>query len=426
MVWTTYDMSEITDAVVAQLTQAVQFSPLWTSEGGVIPNFSINVTGNSPDTMRDGQEGECQLNLYLLHVAQNSYLRNTPILGTGAMANTQQPLSLDLTYLLTAYCKQNADREQQAMSIALRWFHENPIYSTVAGEYLTIGLGSDTLSEMSALWQSFTVAYRLSTIYRVAVALITPSLGPATPFPPPSRMGLVAAPAPAPLGVTPQVLQTARQITFTIPPGNISDPTLVTAASAPLSITGGQPVLVGGQGLSATPPLDVFLATIDGATSWTVTGWVSGTPLASDLVLLPPASYAIAPAPPPPASTPIPGVYLLSVGAGTNRSPAVPVAIVPRFDNVLSPPILPEIGGVYTVTGAGFTPAATQLYLSGVAMLPTSPAGTPPTVSGFFSISNDGTTLVFIPPAVLPSGLAVLRVRVDGVDAPPTWQVNIP
>jgi hypothetical protein len=425
MVWTTYDISEITDALVAQLTQAVQNSPLWTSEGGTIPNFSVNVTGNSPDTMRNGQEGECQLNLYLLHVAQNPYLRNTPILGTGAMAKTQQPLSLDLTYLLTAYCQQNADREQQAMSIALRWFHENPIYSTAAGEYLTVGLGPDTLREMSALWQSFTVAYRLSTIYRVAVALITPSQGPSTPFPPPKRMGLVAAPAPAPFSVSPQVFQTARQATFTVPPGD-TDPTLVTITTAPLSITGGQPVLVGGQGLKATPPLDVFLSTIDGATTWTVTGWISGAALASDLVLLPPSAYAIAPAPAPPASTPAPGVYLLSVGTGTNRSQAVPVTIVPRFDNLLSPPILPEVAGVYTVNGAGFTPGATQLWLGGVAMTATSPPGTPPAAAGQFSVSNDGTTIAFMRPAGLPSGLAALRVRVDGVDAPPTWQVNVP
>ena len=73
MAWTTYDLSEITDQLVNQLKLAAQNSPLWTSEGGTIPNFLINVTGTSPDMTRNGQEGECQLNLYLLHVAQNPY-----------------------------------------------------------------------------------------------------------------------------------------------------------------------------------------------------------------------------------------------------------------------------------------------------------------------------------------------------------------
>src|ERR1700722_14849635 len=112
MGWTTYDISEITDALVSLLTTAVENSPLWTSEGGSVPNFLVKVSGNSPDSLRDAQEGECQLSLYLLHVGQDPYFRNTPIFGTSAMANNQQPLSLNLTYLLTAYAPNNALREQ--------------------------------------------------------------------------------------------------------------------------------------------------------------------------------------------------------------------------------------------------------------------------------------------------------------------------
>jgi hypothetical protein len=431
MAWTTYDLSEITDQLVNQLKVAAQNSPLWTSEGGTIPNFQINVTGTSPDMTRNGQEGECQLNLYLLHVAQNPYLRNTPIFGISAMANNQQPLSLDLTYLLTAYTKDNAEREQQAMSIALSWFHENPISANPpiatfpAGEYLTINLGADTLSEMSALWQSFAVAYRLSTIYRVAVAMLTPSLGPGTAKNP-STVNLVVAPAAAPLDVTPQVFQTARQIVFTIPPTDTTnDPTAVTEAVGSLSIVGGQPVMVGGQGLSATPAIDVFLATVDGATSWIITGWVTGADLPSDLVMLPPATYAVGPAAPPPGSTPPPGVYLLSVGTATSQSPPAPVMIVPRFDSVTTPPVLPlpPPSGIYTVTGAGFVPGATQLYVGGVALAAMTPTDATPNGPGFFSVSKDGASLAFIKPAGLPAGLAVLRVRVNGVEAPPTWRV---
>ena len=142
--------------------------------------------------------------------------------------------------------------------------------------------------------------------------MLTPSLGPGTARNP-STVNLVVAPAAAPLDVTPQVFQTARQIVFTIPPTDTTnDPTAVTEAVGSLSIVGGQPVMVGGQGLSATPAIDVFLATVDGTTSWKIIGWVTGVDLPSDLVMLPPATYAIGPPPPPPASTPPPGVYLLS------------------------------------------------------------------------------------------------------------------
>jgi hypothetical protein len=425
MVWTTYDLSEITDALVAQLTTAVQNSPLWTSEGGVIPNFQVNVTGNSPETMRTGQEGECQLNLYLLHVAQNPFMRNTPIFGTGAMSNTQQPLSLDLTYLLTAYTQQNADREQQAMSIALSWLHENPIQSSATGEYLTVTLGSDTLSEMSALWQSFTVAYRLSTLYRVSIAFLKPSHPPTTPFSPPRQIGLALAPLAAEFVETPQLFGGAREIVLTIPGGDTSDPESVTSIATPPSLVGGQITKIGGQGLAGMPPPDLFLTTLDGSTSWTVTGWLQTPRLDAIAHLLPPAAYAVGAAPSPPATTPVPGAYILSVGTATSRSPGIPIAILPRLNSIANPPILNPSGGSYNLSGAGFVPGATQLFIGSLALDAMSPPGAAPTV-GRFSISADGTSISFIPPAGLPSGTLPLRLRVEGVEPLPVWQVALP
>jgi hypothetical protein len=416
MGWTTYDISEITEALVQLLKTAVQNSPLWTSEGGLVPNFLVNVSDASPDTMRNAKEGECQLTLYLLHVGQDPFFRNTPIYGTSAMANTQQPLSLNLSYLLTAYAPDNALREQQAMSIALAYFHENPIYTgppdPMTGEYqyLTVGLGTDTLSEMSALWQSFTVAYRLSTIYRVAVAFITPSQAPGTPKPKPTKMGLAVGPA-AELATTPQIFQPLQQIVFTPPAGADTNAGDVGVAPGPLVMQAGVQILLGGQGLAPTPPLDIVLSSIDGSSSWSIAGWQSEPPTNSIMTLTPPASYAIGGAPAPPSSTPPPGVYLLAVKNGTTLSPGVPVLVAPVFSNVANP-VLQANGGSYSFSGAGFVPGATQLFVDGIQL-----------DAGAVTIDSAGTSVSFTLPATLPHGTAALRVRVDGIDAPPTLQV---
>jgi hypothetical protein len=411
MVWTTHDISEITAAMVDQLQAAVPNSGLWMSQGGAIPYFSIKVSACSPDDARARQDADCQLSLYLLHVAQDPYMRNTPIFNATAILNRQHPLSLDLTYLMTAYSPDNAEREQQAMSIALSWFHEHAIsLATASNEHMTVTLGSDTLSDMSALWQSFTVAYRLSTIYRVAVAFVTPAAQPPPPAPPPTQIGLVVAPTSAPLDSAP----------LTPPP----PPRFPLAAP----LTGGTPFKVEGLGLKAragSASLDVFLTSVDGSVTWSVGAWITGPQPVADVILNPPAAYGVGAAPSPPATTPAPGVYLLTLGSGWDRNPATPIIIAPSFTGVTTPPVLTPVAGLCTVTGAGFTPDATQVIVGGVALTPAPPPPAAPG-PGTFTVSADGTTIVFGPPGALPAGLAPLRIRVDGVEAPATWQVNIP
>src|SRR6516165_4137385 len=260
MGWTTYDLSEITDALVSLLTTAVETSPLWTSEGGSVPNFLVNVSANSPDDLRNAKIGECQLSLYLLHVGQDPFYRNSSIYGPSAMANNQKPLGLSLTYLLTAFSPDNALREQQAMSIAVSYFHEHPIYQgppdPMTGQYqhLTIGLGTDTLSEMSALWQSFTVAYRLSTLYRVAIAFMTPSTAADTPKPVPVKMGLTVSPAAA-LAPSPQIFGALEQLNLNVASGDTNPEDVKISGGGLVTLQGGVPLRLGGQGLAPATPL---------------------------------------------------------------------------------------------------------------------------------------------------------------------------
>src|ERR1700710_2507222 len=97
--WATADLSDITLILTGLISQAVGSSPL--------PFVSkIKVSASSPETMRDSGRNtgdQCYLNLYLLHIGRDPYWRNTPLAGPRPQLNSVQPLSLNLSYLLTAY-----------------------------------------------------------------------------------------------------------------------------------------------------------------------------------------------------------------------------------------------------------------------------------------------------------------------------------
>ena len=82
--------------------------------------------------------------------------------------------------------------------------------------------------------------------------------------------------------------------------------------------------------------------------------------------------------PPPPAATPAPGLYHLTVGAGSFRSNPIPLVIAPRVDGVVDPPVLtPDAAGLYAVTGAGFLPSPATTLKFGSVSLNYSSAATP-------------------------------------------------
>ena len=61
------------------------------------------------------------------------------------------------------------------MSVALAYFHANPVYISSTAEF-TVTVEADSIEEMSRLWQAITVPIRLSTMFRVAVVVLTPEL----------------------------------------------------------------------------------------------------------------------------------------------------------------------------------------------------------------------------------------------------------
>src|SRR5207244_3883915 len=103
---------------------------------------------------------------------------------------TAQPLSLELYYLLTAFSRGAYIQEQQAMSIALKCFHEHPsITPMIAGvgrrQKFTLSMAVEGADEIGRLWQAITTSLRLSAIYKVTVVFLEP--------PPPARVQQVLA-----------------------------------------------------------------------------------------------------------------------------------------------------------------------------------------------------------------------------------------
>jgi hypothetical protein len=191
-----FDLSVVTDTLKRLIDTEWPNAPLWTP---ATPLFAVDVTGLSPDAVRQGQGA--QLSLYLYHVeedkATESLFWSARAQSAGGPPLRYQPLALDLYYLLSAYAEGNYVHEQQAMSIAMRVFHENPVVSGVGADGLpwqvTLTLERRSYDELSRLWQATTSSLRLSAVYRASVALLQPEQAP-PPGPPVSVVNVAAAP----------------------------------------------------------------------------------------------------------------------------------------------------------------------------------------------------------------------------------------
>jgi len=438
--WSTPDLSNVTLVLQDLLNNAVQSSGLG---GGIGPTSC-----DSPEIARNNNtNGQCVLTLYLLHVGRDPYWRNTPLSGPRPQLNNAQPLSLNLSYLLTAFCDKDFTLEQRAMSIALQAIHSHPIMSAAttpfppgdltwsdlpSGEFV-LSIEADTIEEMSRLWQAFTVPIRLSALIKASVVFISPLQTASPPAAPPSTANLAVAPfaiEPTPPAMAPTLSPGSGQQNPPVTPG--TTPSQLTPSIGPLVAVGGVPasqpgtlaplygsyVVIAGNALDQPDAASVFLSAPGGAL-WDVTAWRQGV-APDQLVLALPDTYAL-PAGSPLADTPPPGIYNVGVGSGgAPVSNLVPLAIAPRIDGVTNPPLLSADGaGLYTVTGAGFLPATSvTLALGGVA-LGFSTASPPP--AGHFNVDAASATITFLAPGAMAAGTYPLLLAVNGVAASIGW-----
>jgi hypothetical protein len=419
--WSTSDLSDVTLVIKGLVDKAIQ------NAGPGAAN--IKTSCNSPEISRTAGS-ECHLTIYMLHIGRDPYWRNTPVAGGKPQLNKSQPLSLNLSYLLTAFCERDFVLEQRAMSIALQAFQSNPImnqvtaptdpmWSDLPGGEFVISIEADTIEEMSRLWQAFTVPIRLSALIKVSVVFIQPAAAAVVPYPAPSTANLSVGPE-NPGAVTPSLADGFAQILSPAPPN--ATPAQITAALTPLAGAAGASISIGGSGLDAAGT-KLFLSAPGGA-EWEVTPWITASST-GELDLLLPAAYAAqgSVAPWPNTVTPLPGAYSLSVTSGTVTSNAIPLVIAPAVSGLANPPLLKGAAGIYTIGGGGFVPAETTLTLGTTALTRGTVA---PPGAGNYYVDPAGSFVSFALPTGTPTGYYPVLLAVNGIAASGGWVAVAP
>lgn len=139
----------------------------------------------SLDLARDATDKRNQLNLFLYQLQQSPTFRNMNLPNVHDGERGQQPLSLDLYYVLTAYGANDEDLAHRMLGRAMLLLHDG---STLTRDQLRLALpGNDVWQqvervrirsqpfgpeEISKLWTGFGKPYRLSVCYQVSVVLI--------------------------------------------------------------------------------------------------------------------------------------------------------------------------------------------------------------------------------------------------------------
>jgi hypothetical protein len=416
-----FDLSAVTDTLMNLVTAQWPNAPLWTQD---TPQFAVNLTGLSPDAARAGMGA--QLSLYLYHIDEN---KATESLFWTAQAQTAggpplryQPLALDLYYLLSAYEQGNYVHEQQAMSIAMRVFHENPLVSGDSPDgskwEVTLNLESRSYDELSRLWQATTSALRLSAVYRAAVVLIKPEQGPGL-APPVEVRNLVVVRGVADTG--PQLLGAYREVQYVVPGG-----ATVTFTREPATVAAGGQVWLAGTGLDAvTAERLILTGPYPGNVQTDVSGWLAvpqPLPATRRAVTLPAATGV------PPNGAPPPGRYTVrlegTTGEGADAvaftTADVPLSVTPGISPAGGPLLA---AAPYAVTGSGFQPGDMQVLLGTIPL--TQAAGAEP-AAGEYMVSPAGTGLTLAPPTGLPAGTYQVRVRVAGIESDPALWLRVP
>jgi hypothetical protein len=430
------DLGQVTHLLIHQLSEAVKTSPRYVQN-----HFQFEVSGLMPAVSRI--DGHNVLSLYLLHVGRDPYWRNTPVSGQRGQLNTSQPLSLNLSYLLTSFSEKNWAMEQYLMSVALAYFHANPIYVSKTAEF-TVTVEADSIEEMSRLWQAITVPIRLSAMFRVAVVFLTPETDAPAQMRTPVEVTLSVAPdlnAPEPSPVanpapTPRLFEVAMQMAYRVDP-NPTNPAPITPAPSQPGAAAGERLRIRGSGLDGIDAAAVYLSPKGGGPVWPIGGWrVLGTSAsgtsgdADELVLDFPAAYGALPASETPlTATPPPGMYQIAVGTTTPafRSLPLPIAVAPQVlgigpgETVLTTTANPPF--IYSFTASGLVAGETSVLIdqTPLTIAATLAAGTATVDAITGAIQFELPAIGFISGSYVP-----VRIIVNNVEAPPGWWVQIP
>ncbi len=189
-------------------------------EAGAAIGATVNVSAVAPDVIdTDNVEEPPRLNIFLHQVTPNAAWRNAQMPSRDSVRGdrlTNQPLALDLHYLLTAYARADFQAEI-LLGYAMHLLHERPVLdraairraldpspldvsmlppafqavaaSDLADQVEQIKITPAVMSndEMSKLWSAIQTHYRPSSAYQVSVVLIEGTKPGRTPLPVLSR-----------------------------------------------------------------------------------------------------------------------------------------------------------------------------------------------------------------------------------------------
>jgi hypothetical protein len=395
----------------------------------------ISLSGLMPDAVRAKDNSACNLNFAMFHVTEDRFQRNAR-LNARSQLLPYQPMSVNLYYLLTAHCEKDFVQEQQAMSLGLQFFYQTPIVKmqvSIPGiqppvnEEFVLTMEVETSDELARLWQGITVALRLSVIYKVTVVLLTPAAAPVG-APPVKTFHLTANPALFPFVTSGQLIGTSRDYIFATPLSTVTLPETAEIEYSPAVVAPGQRFLINGSGLNQAGISDHVYLVATGVPEVDVTQWKTHLGQADEknfqadgvIALDLPATIGT-----PPASSPVPGVYQIRAGSASpaNRTNSIPFSVAARIDFPVSPPnppILQPTAGTYTLNGEGFAGGHSEVLLDGVSLSENSGAAQ----DGQFNVGSP-QLITFRAPAGQSPGRYTVRIRVNSVESPPAWWIQI-
>lgn len=131
----------------------------------------------------DEKGNDKRINLFLYKVQENPTLKNLDwqVKREDTTQLVPPPLSLNLSYLMTAYARNDQQTgnstAHEILGDAMRVFYENPVVPEGylvnglkdAREQIKIMLNSLNLEELSNVWGTFSEPYRLSVPYEISV-----------------------------------------------------------------------------------------------------------------------------------------------------------------------------------------------------------------------------------------------------------------
>ncbi|HTA23108.1 MAG TPA: DUF4255 domain-containing protein [Terriglobales bacterium] len=400
---------------IAGVTEVLQYflNMVYNSPDSVLGGVTVSAV--APDIVQNslgsGSSSQLQVNLFLHQVTRNAAWRNIglpSLAADGATPLKNQPLALDLHYLLTAYASGDSQAEA-LLSYAVFLLHENPVLpraqiraalaappstyplafskalglSGLADQIEMIKITPATLGreEMAWLWTALKSDYRPTFPFQVSVVLIEPQL--ATSFALPVLSRTVSAQA----GPPPQLfeLQLATGQSAYIQGGDVA----VTGQS----LSGASQVALSNPRLGITYPPFAPTSSTDSSVTFT---------LPTDAVNLPA------------------GVYNLAIQF-KNASGAVILST-----NSIPLPIAAVVSGTPTATK---NTAGTSVALTcAPQVLPSQSIslalGSTAALAQTFDTKTGSLTFQF--PTL--SGKYLIRLRVDGVDSPVTvdWTATPP